>query len=91
MATVASIVPDIRGTGVGQPAEAVWNITPSDTVDLLYVTRAIRVGTAGDLAIKSLRGDVTIIPDMLAGETIACRAVLVYATNTTATGIVGYA
>jgi hypothetical protein len=51
----------------------------------------IRVGGAGDLALKSYRGDVTIVPDMLAGETIAVRAVLIYATNTTATGIVGYA
>jgi hypothetical protein len=88
---VASIVPEILGQGKGEPAEAVFNITPSDTVDLPWVTRAIRVGGAGDLALKSYRGDVTIVPDMLAGETIAVRAVLIYATNTTATGIVGYA
>jgi hypothetical protein len=87
----AGVVPDLLGTGVGEPASAVYAVTPSDTVPPKYITRAMRVGTGGDLAIKSIEGTITIIPDVLSGETLAVRAVMVYATNTTATGIVGYA
>jgi len=80
---------DLMGAGVGQPATDLFLITPSDTVLLNYITRAIRVGGAGDLAVKTLGGDVVTIPSVLAGETIAVRAVKVYATNTTATALMG--
>jgi len=80
---------DLIGAGVGQPASVLFLITPSDTASLNYITRAIRVGGAGDLAVKTLGGDVVTIPSVLAGETISVRAVLVYNTNTTATEIMG--
>jgi len=82
---------ELIGAGVGQPASYAFLITPSDTVPLNYITRAIRVGGAGDLAVKTLGGSVIIIPSVLAGETIAVRAVLVYNTSTTATAIMGMA
>ena len=82
---------DIRGAGIGEPAEFLELISPSDTNYLKYVTRAIRCGGAGDLAVKTSNGDVTTIPSVLAGETVEVRAVKVYATNTTATEIMGMA
>ncbi len=89
MATPPAV--DILGQGLGQPAEFVWLITPSDSDELRFVTRAIRVGTAGDLAVKSASGDTVIIPDVLAGETLAIRVRVVFSTSTTASGIMGYA
>jgi hypothetical protein len=82
---------DVSGAGLGQPAVYVFNITPDDDSELHWITRALRVGTAGDLAIKTIGGSVVVIPDVLAGETIVVRAIKVYATSTTASGIVGLA
>lgn len=83
--------PLIIDAGIGQAPLYVWNITASDTDRLVRTARAIRVGGAGDLAIKTAGGDVTIIPDLVAGETVVALVVLVYSTGTTATGIVGLA
>jgi len=80
---------DVTGRGIGQPGSFLFTITPSDTEELQYVTRAVRVGTGGDLAVKTDGGSVVTIPDVLSGETLAIRCVRVYATNTTASGIVG--
>lgn len=46
--------------------------------------RAIRVGAAGDLAIVNASGDSTVIPALLAGETIRVRASKLVAALTTA-------
>jgi len=82
---------DVSGAGLGQPAIYAFNITPNDDADLLLLTRAIRAGGAGDLALKTFGGNIVIIPDLIAGETVIIRATRVYATDTTATGLVGYA
>lgn len=81
----------IVGQGFGQPSSHPFTVTPSDADELQYVTRAIRCGTGGDLAIKSVSGVITVIPDVLSGETVAVMAVKVYSTGTTASGITGYA
>lgn len=91
MASVTPGAVDIFGQGIGQPAQHLFLITASDTVELRYVTRAIRVGTAGDMSVKTVGGEVVVIPSVLAGETLAIRAVLVYSTGTTATNIMGLA
>ena len=80
---------DITGSGIGEPARFAFLITPSDDDELLSVTRGIRIGTAGDVALKTMGNSVIVIPDVLAGETLVIRAVKVYATGTTASGIVG--
>ena len=88
----AETVPfDVMGQGQGEPATHAWAITASDTALLRYVTRAIRCGTTGDLSVKTIGGEVVIIPDVVAGEWLPVRAVLVYSTNTTASGITGFA
>jgi hypothetical protein len=82
---------EILGQGIGQPATHLFTITPSDSVNLRYVTRAIRVGGAGDLAVKTSGGSIETIPSCLAGEVIAVMAVKVYSTGTTATLLMGMA
>ncbi len=91
MASATPMSAEILGQGVGEPAEEVWLVTPSDSVDLRFVTRAIRVGGAGDLAVLTTRNTLTTIPSVLAGETLAIRVRKVYSTNTTATEIMGLA
>ena len=81
MATAPAV--DTFGQGIGQPAINLWDITPSDTVELQFITRGIRVGGAGDLAILTLGGQTVTIGDVVAGETIPVMARKVYATNTT--------
>ncbi len=49
MVSATPMSAEILGQGVGQPAEELFLVTPSDTDDLRFVTRAIRVGAAGDL------------------------------------------
>ncbi|WP_394845176.1 hypothetical protein LZC95_50135 [Pendulispora brunnea] len=45
---------------------------------------AIRVGTAGDLAVVCASGIATVLPALLAGETIHVQAVKLSAAGTTA-------
>lgn len=91
MASATPMSAEILGQGVGEPAEELFLVTPSDSVDLRFVTRAIRVGGAGDLAVLTIRNTLVTIPSVLAGETIPIRARKVYSTNTTATEIMGMA
>jgi hypothetical protein len=92
MSTAATDIPtQILGQGVGQPATHIWLITASDTAQLRYTTRAIRVGGAGDLRVKTVAGDDVVIPSVLAGETLPIMCTMVYSTNTTASSIMGMA
>jgi|SoimicmetaTmtLPB_FD_contig_31_7795942_length_537_multi_2_in_0_out_0_2 hypothetical protein len=75
-------------TTLSDPANGVFLITPSDTVDLLEYTRAIRANTAGVINILCVDG-VTTACNFLAGETRAIRARRIMAASTTATGIEG--
>ena len=81
----------VMGGGIGQPATHLFLITPSNTADLRYVTRAIRAGGAGDLRVMTTGGEDVTIPSVLAGETIAAEVSRVYATGTTATLLMGLA
>jgi len=67
----------------GQDAAAV---TPSDTVEI--DARALYIGVAGDVKIKTALGsDVTFV-GIGAGTILPVRAKIVFATGTTATSIV---
>lgn len=65
---------------------AIRVITPNDGADLsLGVSRAIRVGGAGDLSVVDVSGVTTVIPSVLAGETLPIEVTRINATGTTAT------
>ena len=78
------------------PAGYVWSVTPSDTDDMSMETRAIRVGTAGDITILAYdpatnKLATVTIPDVVAGEVLMVRTTRVYSTGTTASGFTAYA
>ncbi len=67
-------------------------VTPSDSVDLPYVTREIRNGgaAAGDIKVTTAGGQgiapaTYVIPNVQVGEKLARRVTRIWATGTTAT------
>lgn len=86
----------MSGIDAVAPPGYVWSVTPSDTVNQPMTTRAVRVTGAGDLAIAAYdpaTGNVRsiTIPSLAAGETVIVRTNRIFATGTTATGIIAYA
>jgi hypothetical protein len=76
-------------TSLTSPAVGADVIVPNDTVALPKATRAIYVGTAGNLRVQFVAGDVVTLTNVQAGVIYPLRAVLVLATGTTASGLVG--
>lgn len=74
---------------LADPAEHAFAITPNDTTDLSYVTRAIWVGGAGNLNVVMLSGATVLFSGIAAGTLMRVRASRVMATSTTATLLVG--
>lgn len=70
------------------PADRGFAITPSDVSDLSATTRAIYVGTAGNLAVTLASGDAITFANVPAGAVLPVQAVAVKATGTSATDLV---
>ena len=74
------------------PARTCFAVTPSDSAELSIVTKALYIGTGGDLAIVPVdgTGPVTFrnLPD---GGMLDVRVRAVLATGTTAADLVGLA
>ncbi|ARE42525.1 hypothetical protein RGUI_4208 (plasmid) [Rhodovulum sp. P5] len=64
-------------------------VTPDDSVDLQEVTRALYVGTGGDVAVELAGGASLVLKDMQGGSLYPIRVNRVLATNTTAAELVG--
>ena len=75
-------------TSLTSPAIGAADIIPSDSVALPKATRAIYVGTAGNLRLQFMSGEVVTLTAVQAGAIYPVRALLVLATGTTATGLV---
>jgi len=75
--------------GLTSPATAAEVISPDDTLDLAFVTRALYVGQGGDMNVMLKSGDVVVLRNMQPGVIYPLRAMQVLATGTTATDIVG--
>ena len=87
---VAMGIPGAPITTDGGPAIQLLAITPSDSTNLsTNKIRALRIGGAGNLAIKALNDSVATTLSVVAGEYIPISPSYVMATNTTCTGIVG--
>ena len=71
------------------PATRALSVTPNDSTDLANVARALWVGTGGNLNLL-LIGDTSpvVFANVPSGTLLPVRAKRVYATSTTATGIV---
>jgi hypothetical protein len=71
------------------PATHGFSVTPSDTLDLTEVTRALYVGSGGAVALRLLSGQSVTFAGVAAGSILPVRADRVLATGTTAGSIVG--
>lgn len=69
------------------PAVDGFAVTPSDTVDFPRSARALYVGTAGDVALVTLRGNTLTYVDVKGYIFQGCNRVM--STGTTAANIVG--
>jgi hypothetical protein len=76
--------------GLTAPASQGVAIVPSSTTDLPFVTRAIYVGTAGDLAVVMRTGGTVTFASVPAGTLLPIRALRVLETST-AGSLVGLA
>ena len=82
----ASHDPNTTDTSPGRHAQ---NVTPNDGVDLIYVSRALYLGTAGNVNVTLMDGTTIVLA--LGTGWHPLRVTRVLATSTTATGIVAVA
>lgn len=74
------------------PARNCFPITPSDTANLASLPKALYIGGGGNLVIRAVdsAADVTLV-NVPSGTVLDVRALVVRATGTTATDLVGLA
>jgi hypothetical protein len=75
------------GPGLESPATRVLEVTPNDAEDISHASRAVNVGTSGTLRVTTLGGDIATV-HVAAGLAFPLRVSRIWATGTTATGIV---
>lgn len=74
------------------PALECFAITPDDTAILPSLTKAIYVGTGGDIVLRSARGEADVtFRNIPSGYILDVRVAAIRATGTTADDIVGLA
>ena len=74
-------------TGLESPAGHVAAVTPDDATDLPRASRALNVAGAGSLRVTTVAGTTATL-QVAAGIAFPVRVTRVWATGTTATGIV---
>jgi len=77
-----------QDTGLADPLESFFDVTPNDSADLAYATRAVYIGTAGDLKFTGLHGGTVTLTNAEIGWH-PIRAARIFSTGTTADDIVG--
>ncbi|MCE7999713.1 MAG: hypothetical protein HEP70_12700 [Rhodobiaceae bacterium] len=75
--------------GLESPATYAETVTPSDSVELAHISRAIYVGGTGDLAVTMKEGGSVTFKNVIGGTVLAIRVGRVLSSGTTATDIVG--
>jgi hypothetical protein len=76
--------------GLQSPCRSSFAITPSDTNELPFVTRAIYVGSTGDITARLAADTASVTFKAVAvGTVLPIRARQIYATGTGATLLVG--
>ncbi len=82
----ANVQPSLSG-----PALTAFAVTPDDGADLAEASRAIYVGSAGNLSVKMLSGEVVTFAGLAAGALLPVRVSRIRATGTTAGNIIALA
>lgn len=74
------------------PANRIFTVVPSDSLDLAFVTTGVFVGQGGDLAVQDRSsGETVVFRNLADGTGLPIRVARVLATGTTAGQIVGMA
>ena len=77
------------------PAGSAWAVTPSDSTVFTQKTRALWVGTGGNIAVRAydMNGALASVTltNVADGQIVPVCTDMVYSTNTTASGIVALA
>lgn len=74
--------------GLSAPAVDAAQVNPSNSQDLVHVTRAVYIGTGGDLAVELANGTRITLPNSVGGMMYPLRVRKVLSTGTTASSIV---
>lgn len=70
------------------PAERAAAVTPNDSTDLANSSRALYIGTGGNVSIVTVGGDTVTFSNLADGSLLPVRAARVRLTDTTASDIV---
>lgn len=70
------------------PGRNAATVTPSDSVDLTYPSRALWVGGVGNISVEMLDGGTQVFEGVIAGSLLPLQVTRVNSTDTTATLIV---
>ena len=76
-------------SGINSAPTHAFAVTPDNSNDLAFVTRAIYVGGTGTLKVDMLGGETITFTALAAGVFHQIRATRIYATGTSATTIIG--
>ena len=72
------------------PAKSAFQISPDDSSELMSATKAIFVGSGGDLTVRLIDNDVDVtFRNINSGTVLAIRARAIRFTGTTADDLVG--
>jgi hypothetical protein len=77
----------LGASSMSYPAEHAEAVTPSDSTDLLIVSRALFVGSGGNIAVVMASGAAVTFTGVLTGAILPVRVSRVKATGTTASSI----
>jgi hypothetical protein len=81
----ASLIALLKGLA---PAVGGAAVVPNDGADLAFEARSLYVGGAGDVKVTTVDGSVLVFAGVPAGTVLPVAARRVWATGSTATGIV---
>lgn len=74
------------------PARQAFAVTPKDTQDLTLFTKAIYIGTGGNVVLRTIGSDADVtFTNVQSGSILDVRCTAVRASGTTASDIVGLA
>ena len=74
--------------GLLTPGQNAASVTPNDSTDLSYCSRGVYVGAQGNLKVTLVGGDTVTFVGLAAGIVHPIRAMRIWSTGTTATGII---